>query len=104
MTGLAPIGNRFFDESGLGIMLGEKLGLGFHQLGGKGFERLGDLRVQLLPSAAQQAAVRRILHQSVLEVVNRVRRHPRWKTSSAATRRARAARSSSSGRSETARS
>jgi RNA polymerase-interacting CarD/CdnL/TRCF family regulator len=37
-----------------------------------GFERIGDLRVQLPPRTAQQAAVRRILHQRVLEAVDRV--------------------------------
>ena len=49
-TGLAPIGDGFFDEPGLGIMLREELGLGVHQLGGMGFERFGDLRMQLLPA------------------------------------------------------
>jgi uncharacterized membrane protein YhfC len=58
MTGLAPVGDGFFDEPGLGVMLREELGLSVHQLGGIGFERFSDLRVQLLPSTAQQAAVR----------------------------------------------
>ena len=39
-----------------------------------GFELFGDLRVQLLARAAQQAAVRRVLHQRVLEGVDRVGR------------------------------
>ena len=34
-------------------MLGEKLGLAVDQLGGMGLEGFGDLRVQLLTSAAQ---------------------------------------------------
>lgn len=72
MTGLAPVGDRFFDEPGFGVMLGEELELAVDQLGGMGFERFGDLRVQLLASAAQQAAVRRLLHQRVLEGVDRV--------------------------------
>ena len=55
-------------------MLREELGLAVDQLGGMGFERLGDLRVQLLARAAQQAAVRRVLHQRVLESIDRVGR------------------------------
>jgi hypothetical protein len=38
------------------------------------FERFGDLCVQLLPSAAQQAAVSRVLHQGVFEGIDRVGR------------------------------
>jgi len=37
-----------------------------------GFEHFGDLPVQLLARAAQQAAVSRILHQCVLEAIDRV--------------------------------
>ena len=74
MTGLAPIHNRFFDQPGLGVMLREELGLAFYDLWGMGFERFGDLRMQLLPGIAQQAAVRRVLHQRVLEAVDRVGR------------------------------
>jgi hypothetical protein len=44
-TGLAPAGDRFFNEPGLDVMLREKLGLGVHDLGRMGFERFGDLRV-----------------------------------------------------------
>jgi hypothetical protein len=39
-----------------------------------GFERFGDPLVQFLPGAAQQTAMRRILHQRVLEAVDRVGR------------------------------
>jgi hypothetical protein len=39
-----------------------------------GFERFGDLRTQLLARAAQQAAVHRILHQRMLEGIDRVGR------------------------------
>ena len=49
-------------------MLCEQLGLGVHDLGRMGFERFGDPRVQLLPGAAKQAGVRRILDQCVLEL------------------------------------
>ena len=74
MTGLAPADDGFFNERSLGIMLCEELGLGVHQLGEMGFERFGDLRVQLLPSAAQQAPMRRVLHQRVLETIDRLGR------------------------------
>ena len=53
MTGLAPGGDRFFNEPSLGIMLRKKLGLAVNQLGRMGFKRLGDPRVQLLAGIAQ---------------------------------------------------
>ena len=55
-------------------MLRKEFGLGIHQLGGMGFERLGDLRVQSLANVTQQAAVCRALHQRMLEAVDRVGR------------------------------
>ena len=55
-------------------MLRKYFGLALHHLREMGFERSSDLRVQLLPGTAQQAAVRRILHQRVLEVINCVGR------------------------------
>src|SRR6266849_1009358 len=36
MTGLAPVGDGFFNEPSLGVMLGEEFGLAVHQLGGMG--------------------------------------------------------------------
>jgi len=36
-----------------------------------GFDGFSDLRVQLLPRAAQQAAVSSVLHQRVLKAVDR---------------------------------
>ena len=74
MTCLAPAGDGFFDEPGLGVMLREELGLAVHQLGRMGFERFGDLHVQLLPGTTQQAAMRHVLHQRVLEAIDRVGR------------------------------
>jgi len=73
-SGLAPKDNGFFNEPGFRIMLCEELGLGVHQLGGKGLEGVGDLRMQLLPRSAQQAAVSCVLHQRVLEAIDRVGR------------------------------
>src|SRR6267378_1005625 len=39
-----------------------------------GFERVGDLRVEVLPRAAKQAAMRRVLDQRVLEAIDRLGR------------------------------
>src|SRR6516225_12348068 len=69
-TGTVPIGNGFFNESRLGIMLSEKLGLAVHQLGEMGCKRVSNLCVQLLARTAQQAAMCRVLHQRVLEAVD----------------------------------
>src|SRR6516165_7848061 len=55
-------------------MLREELRLGVHQLGAMGCERFGDLRVQLLPGAAQQTTVSRILNKRVLKGIDRVGR------------------------------
>jgi hypothetical protein len=43
----------FFDKAGFRIVLGEELGLRLHQFGEMGFERCGDLRMQLLPGTPQ---------------------------------------------------
>ena len=74
MTGFAPIGDGFFDQACRSAVLCEELGLGVRQPGTLRFERFGDLRVQLLTVIAQQAAVRRVLHQRVLEGIRRVGR------------------------------
>src|SRR5262245_33498663 len=71
MTGPAPERDGFFGEPSLLIMLGKELGLGIYQFGRISFERCGDLRVQLLASTTQKAAVCRVLHQRVLEAVDR---------------------------------
>ena len=73
-TGLAPIGDSLFSEPSLRIMLGEELGLVLHHVWGLGFERFGDPRMQLLPGAAQQAGVSRVLDQRVLEGIDCIRR------------------------------
>ena len=54
-------------------MLREEFGLVVNLLGRMGFKRLGDPRVQLLAGIAQQTAVSCILHQHVLEGVDRAR-------------------------------
>ena len=55
-------------------MLREQLGLAVCELGRLCFERICDLGVQLLTGAAQQAAMRRVLHQRVLEAIDRAGR------------------------------
>jgi len=74
MTGLAPAGDGFFNEPGFRIMVCEELGLALHQLGGMGSECFGDLCMQLLARPAQQAAMRRVLHQRVLEAIHGIGR------------------------------
>src|SRR5689334_3431943 len=69
MTGRAPERDGFFNEPCPLIMLGKALGLGVYQFGGTGFERLCDLWVPSLRSAAQQAAAS--CSQRVLEAVDR---------------------------------
>src|SRR5215467_11220853 len=72
MTGLTPIRDRFFNQPSLRVMLCEELGLVFHQFREEGLERLGDLPVQLLSIAAQQAGMRCVLHQSMLKGIVRI--------------------------------
>jgi hypothetical protein len=55
-------------------MAREKLRLGIDQLGGKGFERFGVPPMQFLSRGAQQTAIGRVLHQRVLECIDRIRR------------------------------
>src|SRR5207237_402332 len=72
LTSPGPIFDSLFIEPSFFIMLCEEFGLGLYQLRRLGFERFGDLRMQLLPSTAQQAAVRRVLYQRVLEAEDRL--------------------------------
>ena len=51
------------------------------------FEGFGDLRMQLLPSTAQQAAVRRVLHERMLETIDGLRRQAALENSSSFCRR-----------------
>src|SRR5271166_5774009 len=71
LTRFAPVGHGSFDDPALGVMLGEELRLVFYYFWKIGFERVGDLRMQLPAGLAQQAAVSCVLHQRVLEGVDR---------------------------------
>ena len=42
MTGFAPVGDGFFNQPSLCVMLCEKLGLAVHNLREAGFKRSGD--------------------------------------------------------------
>jgi len=53
LSRLTPIGDGFFNEPGLGVMLCEELGLAFCNLGGVGFERICDPHMQLPAGIAQ---------------------------------------------------
>src|SRR5580704_17645238 len=72
MTGFAPTRDRFFSQPGLRVMVCEELGLVLHQFREEGLELLGDLRVQLLTIAAQQAGMSRVLHQCRLKAIDRI--------------------------------
>src|SRR5207247_8268604 len=74
LAGPGPIFDSLTIDPGFSIMLGEELGLVIDHIWGMGFERFRDPRMQLLARAAQQAAMRRVLHQRVLESINRVGR------------------------------
>ena len=52
----------------------EEFGLTVPQLRRVGFERFGDLRVQLPAGIAQQAAMGGVLHQRVLKGIDRIGR------------------------------
>jgi len=54
-------------------MLSKQLGLSVHQLRRLRFQRFGDLRVQLQARASKQTVMRCVLHQRVLEAIDRIR-------------------------------
>src|SRR5262249_20891703 len=75
LSGGEPVVDRAFDQSTFGTMMREELGLRDRHLREALLERLGDASVQLSPRAAQQGAVRGVLHQRVLEGVLRIGGH-----------------------------
>src|SRR5258705_211058 len=54
LAGLEPVIDRLFDAAGLGVVVGEQLGLG--DFGKLRFEDIGDARVMALPPAAAPAS------------------------------------------------
>ena len=68
---LAPIFDRRFGQTRLREVMGEQFRLGLDNVGEFFAQGLGVLLVQDLPAALQQAFVRSILHERVLERVAR---------------------------------
>ena len=85
-------------------MLRTDFWLTLHQLGEKGFERFGDLRVQLLPSSTEKAAMSRVLHQRVLKGIDRIGRCAAMEDELGGDESSETVCNSSSGRRETVRS
>src|SRR5262249_27489216 len=69
-----PLRNCRVDQSGLGMVQREKLGLRFHEVGEATLKRSRYVAVYPLATTVQQALVGRILYQRVLESVSRLRR------------------------------
>ena len=57
-------------------MMGQQLGLRGAEIGKARLQHLGNVLMLLLPGAAQQGLIRRILDQRVLEEVGGLRRQP----------------------------
>ena len=70
------VGDGLRPKARLGEVMGQQLRLGLCLLRKVRLEHGGDAGVQLLALAAQQAGIGRVLHQRVLEGVDRVRRRP----------------------------
>jgi hypothetical protein len=64
-----PIRDHLLGERGFGAVVGEQRRLGRNDLREPTFEGGGDIGMELLPAAAQQGAVGRVLHQRVLKGV-----------------------------------
>src|SRR5262245_27995499 len=73
VAGLQPILDRAFTEGGFSEMASDNLRLAADGIGKFLFHRAGNLTMQLLPAAFEQAFVRRVPYQYVLEAVDRFR-------------------------------
>src|ERR1700687_5169972 len=69
-AGLQPIADGTFNLAGLRKVVRQQFGLARHAVREAPLDGFGDARMQSLSIAAQQRAVRGILHQSVLEAVD----------------------------------
>ena len=74
LTSPAQIVDRLLREAGLLEVVRHQFGLRFEDLGKLRLERVGDVAVKLLTFASQETAIRRILHEGVLEYVGGIRR------------------------------
>ena len=70
-----PVGQGVRRQTGLGVVVGEQLGLGLGQVGKALDQYLRRALMILLPRAPQQRLIGRILHQGMLERIGGVRRH-----------------------------
>ena len=71
---LQPILDRTSVTPGGAVMMRQQFRLGGDNLGKRPLKRLGDALVKILPALAQQCFVSRLLHQGLLEAVDRLRR------------------------------
>ena len=74
LAGAMPVCDCLLAEAGLREVMGEQLRLRLGTVGKAGFQLRGDVRMKLLPAAAQQAGIGDIAHQRVLEQVGGLRR------------------------------
>ena len=79
LAGAMPVCDCLLAEAGLREVMGEQLRLRLGNVGKAGFQLRGDVRMKLLPAAAQQAGIGRIAHQRVLEQVGGLRWCPALK-------------------------
>ena len=70
-----PIAHRLFVKPRGGSVVGQQLGAAVHDVGARSFQGLEHAGMEGLASGEQQALVRGLLHQGVLERVRRVGRH-----------------------------
>ena len=73
-SGLAPKSRGFLDQARLRCNDAPAVPAGFRRCRRIAFEGLGDAGVKRAPRLAQQRAVGRVLHQSMIEQIGRIRR------------------------------
>src|SRR6185503_6430927 len=67
LTGLTPLRNRLFRETGLGVVMGQQLRLGLGGIAEALGQRARETGVILLPDRCEQRLIRGVLDQRVLE-------------------------------------
>jgi len=71
-----PVAHRRLGAARRGVVLGDQFRLHLYECGEPGFEGLGDLLVDLLPSTLEQRRIRRVLDQGMLKHIPGPRRPP----------------------------
>jgi hypothetical protein len=74
LSGFAPLHGRLFDLPGLGVMPRQQLRLVLGDFRKPTLQSFGDAGMQRMARFTQQRAIRRILHQRMLEQIACVRR------------------------------